>query len=155
MQKGIKIMTIQNDYIWMPGYYNSETFKKHLADGYPGNTAADILLNYEMFVEKVWYGDPPGEDHPDGLRCSWRDWSIMTCGLGGETGEVLEKCKKFIRDRNGDRSLILKELGDTLYYLTKIAHEFDFTLADVIHGNIKKLTKRVEDGTMHGDGDTR
>ena len=49
-------------------------------------------------------------------------------GITGETGEVAEKVKKVIRDRNGifsksDRLEIAKELGDVLWYLSVLAND--------------------------------
>ena len=47
-------------------------------------------------------------------------------GLSGETGEVCEKFKKILRDKHGklspeDKSEIVKELGDVLWYLAAIS----------------------------------
>ena len=44
----------------------------------------------------------------------------MVLGLGGESGEVLEKFKKLLRDHQGtiteeDKQAIIKELGDILW----------------------------------------
>ena len=46
-------------------------------------------------------------------------------GLSGESGEVMEKFKKILRDKNGeisenDRDAIIKELGDVLWYVNSI-----------------------------------
>ena len=51
----------------------------------------------------------------------------MVLGLGGESGEVLEKFKKILRDQKGeitevDKQAIIKELGDILWYVTAVAH---------------------------------
>ena len=47
--------------------------------------------------------------------------------LNGESGEIAEKIGKIIRDKNGvmtevDRALLLKELGDVLWYLSDLAY---------------------------------
>ena len=51
-------------------------------------------------------------------------------GLNGEAGEVAEKIKKVIRDKNSiinedDRREIQKELGDVLWYLAVLVRAFD------------------------------
>ena len=56
-------------------------------------------------------------------------------GLAGETGEVMEKVKKMIRDKNGvfsptpeDLEELKKELGDVLWYLSALAFYMVLTL---------------------------
>lgn len=83
-----------------------------------------------------------------------------TLGLSGEAGEVAEKIKKVIRDKNGvidpeTRNAIAKELGDVLWYVSQLATELGIGLEDVARGNIEKLFSRLERGTLHGDGDER
>ncbi len=85
-------------------------------------------------------------------------------GLAGETGEVVEKVKKLIRDQNitdaGEvseekRAEIAKEMGDVLWYLAQLSTEFGFTFDEVAQKNIEKLTSRKERGVLHGSGDNR
>lgn len=81
-------------------------------------------------------------------------------GFEGEAGEVTEKIKKVFRDKNGvfseeDNVAILKELGDTLWYLTQLSREFGSSLKEVAKLNIEKLEGRRERGTLHGSGDDR
>lgn len=79
-------------------------------------------------------------------------------GLVGEAGEVAEKIKKMIRDNKPMEDVqldILRELGDVLWYIANVAHEFDLTLDEVAEANILKLRSRVERGKIHGDGDNR
>ena len=50
------------------------------------------------------------------------DLMAQILGLAGESGEVMEKFKKLIRDKQGkltadDRAEIIKELGDVLWYV--------------------------------------
>jgi NTP pyrophosphatase (non-canonical NTP hydrolase) len=83
-----------------------------------------------------------------------------TLGINGEAGEIAEKVKKIIRDKNGvwddlDREAIQKEIGDSLWYLAALCHEFGLLLGDTAEKNIEKLTKRVLDNTIHGSGDDR
>ena len=77
-------------------------------------------------------------------------------GLCGETGEVADKIKKFIRDENEiDKIEIGKELGDVLYYLCRIGEYFDLTLEEIAEMNINKLQDRQKRGTISGSGDKR
>tara|TARA_Y100000991_G_C21862306_1_gene301439 strand:+ start:91 stop:420 length:330 start_codon:yes stop_codon:yes gene_type:complete len=83
-----------------------------------------------------------------------------TLGLVGETGEVAEKIKKVIRDKNGifdeeSKNGIKKELGDVLWYLSNLCNEFDFCLEDVALQNIEKLKLRAAKGKISGSGDDR
>lgn len=83
-----------------------------------------------------------------------------TLGLVGESGEVAEKIKKVIRDKNGvideDTKLeISKELGDVLWYLSQISTELNLSLDKIADENLKKLFSRMERNKIHGDGDNR
>ena len=83
-----------------------------------------------------------------------------TLGLVGEAGEVAEKVKKVIRDKNGlfdneSKLGIKKELGDVLWYIANLCTEFEFSMDDVALQNISKLQARVAKGTISGSGDNR
>jgi len=84
----------------------------------------------------------------------------LLLGLVGETGEIAEKAKKIVRDKNSDFSLwdtedIKKELGDVLWYIAVIANYFDITLEDVAALNIDKLANRQRRRLIGGSGDNR
>ena len=84
----------------------------------------------------------------------------QTLGLVGEAGEVAEKLKKVIRDKNGifdDKSKIgiKRELGDVLWYISNLCTELDFKLEDVALQNLEKLKSRVAEGKISGSGDDR
>tara|TARA_R110000751_G_scaffold123940_1_gene225028 strand:+ start:91 stop:477 length:387 start_codon:yes stop_codon:yes gene_type:complete len=79
-----------------------------------------------------------------------------TLGLVGEAGEVAEKVKKKIRDRNKiSAEEIVKELGDVLFYVTALANYFGDNLAIVMEKNVAKLDDREKRGTIKGSGDNR
>ncbi len=64
-------------------------------------------------------------------------------GLSGETGEVAEKLKKVLRDKNGvldktTRIEIKKEIGDVLWYVSQLCTELGIKLGDVAETNIEK-----------------
>ncbi|NBX86367.1 MAG: hypothetical protein EBQ80_03885, partial [Proteobacteria bacterium] len=82
-------------------------------------------------------------------------------GLAGESGEAVEKIKKIIRSAQpfeSQKELIEglhKELGDVLWYLTRMADELGTTLEDIAAQNLEKLKNRQKNQTLHGHGDTR
>ena len=81
-------------------------------------------------------------------------------GLVGEAGEVAEKVKKVIRDKNSifdeeSKLAIKKELGDVLWYLSNLCTEFNFSLEEVALQNLEKLKLRAAKGKIRGYGDDR
>ena len=83
-----------------------------------------------------------------------------TLGLVGEAGEIAEKVKKVIRDKNGffdkdSKNAIKKELGDVLWYISALCTEFNFNMENVALENLEKLKLRSEKGTLSGSGDNR
>lgn len=81
-------------------------------------------------------------------------------GLVGESGEVAEKVKKTIRDHHGewspDRSLeLIKELGDVLWYIARVARELKIPLSTVAELNMLKLQSRKLRDRISGSGDNR
>jgi NTP pyrophosphatase (non-canonical NTP hydrolase) len=81
-------------------------------------------------------------------------------GLAGESGEVSEKIKKLIRDKEGKvdeefKEAVTKELGDVLWYVSQLATEFGLSLDGIASENIKKLYSRLERGMIGGSGDNR
>lgn len=94
----------------------------------------------------------------------------LSAGLAAETGEVMGIIQKFHR---GDKRYVLnpdevipvpsedmrmslmKEMGDTLWYLACLADYFDIPLSAIARSNISKLEKRQKEGVIQGDGDNR
>lgn len=112
----------------------------------------------------------PGQGTPLGLAY---------CGLklNGEAGELAEHVGKAMRDDglmsaqliNSDgtggtsmgkltperRELILKEIGDCLWYLGALCRELGTTLSFVALMNLRKLYDRQERNALQGSGDER
>ncbi len=85
-------------------------------------------------------------------------WIYPALGLCGETGEVAEKLKKYIRDKKPIaqiREELIMELGDVLWYVANLAYEFDITLDEIAEKNIEKLFSRKKRNCICGDGDNR
>src|SRR5438874_4450532 len=77
----------------------------------------------------------PGGDHI----------AIALLGLAGETGAVLTAYKKHLRDGPANpefRARMREELGDTLWYLSTVAHHLDLELDDIATANLGKITDR-------------
>ena len=90
----------------------------------------------------------------------FKDLMAYILGLGGESGEVLEKVKKIVRDKGGvltaeDKEKIVKELGDVLWYIAVIADGLNYDLQEVADINIKKLQDRKKRNKLKGSGDNR
>ena len=84
----------------------------------------------------------------------------LVLGLVGETGEVAEKFKKLVRDKDSDPGAIARddltlELGDVLWHLAVLADYFDLKLDDVAQANVAKLADRQSRGVLGGSGDHR
>lgn len=86
--------------------------------------------------------------------------SYLALAICGEAGELADKVKKVIRDKQGqfyipDLTAIAMELGDILWYAANLAKVLGYDLSDIAQLNIEKINGRVERGTLHGSGDNR
>lgn len=97
--------------------------------------------------------------------------------LNGEAGELAEHIGKAIRDdrffpnginddgerladlganlTNSRRNLIVREIGDCLWYLAALCHELRVPLRRVAVANLQKLLDRQQRDKLQGDGDNR
>ena len=85
---------------------------------------------------------------------------FLTLGLAGEVGEVANQVKKVYRDDKGilseeRREKIIRELGDSLWYMAALCVNLDITMGEVASRNIEMLASRKKRGTLGGDGDDR
>ena len=76
------------------------------------------------------------------------DWiTEKLLGLSEECGETLGLVKKAeFHGRELDREALKKELGDVLWYLSTIAHFYNFRMSDIATANVDKLRKRYPQG---------
>lgn len=99
-------------------------------------------MNYDQFVEDT---------------CTYRDDIYPVLGLAGETGEFVELVKKAWRDHNElwaehvNQDKVISELGDIIWYITRIAHRFGWSLDTVLKYNQQKLEDRRENGKKDND----
>ena len=68
-------------------------------------------------------------------------------GIAGEAGECVDMVKKHLFHGHVlDREALVKELGDSLWYLTQMASDLGVSLEDVARQNIDKLEARYPEG---------
>lgn len=89
----------------------------------------------------------------------YKPW-VYALGLTGEAGELADKIKKVYRDKCGvfkqeEREAIVKELGDVLWYLTRLGATLGFSLEQIAEINVEKLADRAKRGKIGGSGDDR
>ena len=81
-------------------------------------------------------------------------WNAM--GLAGEAGEVADTIKKAVFHQHGiDRDVLIKELGDVLWYVAGLCTKLGVPMGGVMEINIAKLRKRYPDGYTSADSKTR
>lgn len=91
----------------------------------------------------------------------WKVLGISYASLGlGEVGEIQNRVKKIIRDSDGEitdeiKDILIKELGDVLWYVAALCKELNTTMDDVAQKNLEKLFSRKDRGVLHGSGDNR
>lgn len=83
-----------------------------------------------------------------------------TLGLAGEAGEVADKVKKVLRDKNGEfkdaeKRDIALELGDILWYIAALSRDLGYDLNQIAQYNLDKLASRKERNQISGSGDNR
>lgn len=93
-----------------------------------------------------------------------------TVAMSGEIGEFANKVKKLMRSyglsegvsldilimKPKSRKIIeglIHELGDILWYAAMSARELNVTLDQVAEANIHKLSQRVKNNAIEGEGD--
>lgn len=91
---------------------------------------------------------------------TFKDLLHWVLGINGESGEIAEKVKKIIRDKNGevsdeDKKDLAKEIGDVLWYLAVFADQLGISLDDIAQQNLEKLQSRKQRGVLGGSGDDR
>lgn len=99
----------------------------------------DIDVYHELAMRTKGRDDENMEFN-DAITC----WGL---GVAGEAGEVADYIKKVrFHDKTLDRDILIKEMGDVLWYLAALADELDISLSYVATQNILKLQKRYPNG---------
>lgn len=93
--------------------------------------------------------------YPEAGSGSQGELSYLGLGLVNEAGEVAGKIKKLIRDNTFEPKKIADELGDTLWYIARLADSLGYNLTTILKWNYEKLQNRLENNTIRGSGDNR
>ena len=72
-----------------------------------------------------------------------REKEYLMIGLMNAAGEVGVAFKKEIRDRIDNTDLIIDEMGDVLWYLTRLCDVYNIKISDLMLNNIDKLFQRM------------
>ena len=132
--------------------YYSTPRRNGLSHNSPRRSAYSYVVDMNSYQQAALRTAAPKEKHNELFH--------LLLGLVGETGEIAEKAKKIVRDKDSDFSQwdiedLKKELGDTLWYVAVIADHFDVRLEDVAQLNIAKLADRQKRAMLGGSGDNR
>ncbi|KRL38625.1 nucleoside triphosphate pyrophosphohydrolase family protein [Liquorilactobacillus uvarum] len=72
-------------------------------------------------------------------------------GLAGESGQLIDLIKNYtFKGQDLDRSEMVHEIGDVLWYLSQIAAWADIPFDEVAEDNIRTLNKRYPHGFSQG-----
>jgi len=113
--------------------------------------AAEAVVRAETAVPLP---DLAPEDEVTALKLSY-----LALGLCGESSEVAEKIVAVLENggtlTDEARRGIISEVGDTLWYLTRLVDELGSHMGEVARSNLDKVTSRRARGVSQGSGDDR
>ena len=115
-------------------------------------TLVTFVDDYQEWAKQKWFA---GANLAQRLEENEAAFIVASFGVGGESGEFLEKVKKQLRGDVVSDVEIIKELGDILYYIAIVADAKGYTLSEVFEANIKKLDDRQNRQVLQGSGDNR
>lgn len=101
------------------------------------------LKDYQVWTTTV-------DNYPEDLA-----FDCYVMGLCSEAGEVAGKVKKEYRDDVILEDEIISELGDCLWYLTRMTDHLGLTLDELAALNYSKIEGRKRRDTIKGSGDNR
>ena len=94
--------------------------------------------------------------YPDAFCGTDVEKAYLCLGLASEAGEVASLMKKEMRDGvDFGREKWLSEFGDVLFYITRLADVYGFTMEDLMLENVAKLNDRKQRNVITGFGDNR
>jgi NTP pyrophosphatase (non-canonical NTP hydrolase) len=134
----------------MTCFSNSHVFADGATTCMCGMESQKYLPTFDKFVDDLWFC---GNSSVGGVP----ELAYLGLCITGEAGEIAEKLKKAYRDeeRVTDKLVLAMELGDVLFYVTRMAHALGYSLEDVAKILVEKLNDRKTRGVLRGQGDER
>jgi len=99
-----------------------------------------VLKTYENFTSQTAI-------HPHAHTGNRDELMYLSLGMVCEAGEVGNKIKCFFFDstpQKGDKESVLKECGQTLWYLTRLINALGGNVEDVIKMNVSEVKERMK-----------
>ena len=94
--------------------------------------------------------------YPDACCGTDAEKAYLSLGLASEAGEVASLMKKEMRDlKEYSPETWLSEMGDCVFYITRLLDVFGYSLEDAMLYNYSKLLDRQQRNKLTGDGSAR
>lgn len=107
--------------------------------------------DYQHAAARTLIDKPDAEYSAEQIMLVWN-----ALGLVGEAGEVADTIKKAVFHQHGlDRDMLIKELGDVLWYVAALCTKLGVDMSYVAGLNIAKLRKRYPEGYSSEDSKAR
>jgi NTP pyrophosphatase (non-canonical NTP hydrolase) len=143
--------------------FAAATLGPHQSDCYLLKNESELTkdsITFNSFQEEIKISDLFEKEEHSSEHVNSAAWTDKILGLAGEAGEVADKFKKIIRDKDGyiseeDRVEILKEIGDVLWYAATICRYMGKDFSEAAQSNLDKMHDRMERGVLNGSGDNR
>lgn len=103
------------------------------------DTEIDYIVDYKKYAWKGFCENPTNKKILDLLH--------MSMGYTSEAAEVQDTLKKFVfHSKEYDKSSLLDEIGDSVWYLFNMITLLDINFKDVLISNMIKLDSRYPNG---------
>lgn len=103
----------------------------------------DYFQRYRDFVDsKVRLGNSNLASSSNDDNGYYTRLNLGALGLAGESGEVVDLLKKVIHGKELDRSKLVDEMGDVLWYFTLICNVTGLSFDEIMKHNMNKLNER-------------
>lgn len=101
-------------------------------------------MNYTEFLERINKNYPGNRAEIGPINIEILHAALGLCEEAGEVASLIKK--NIFYGQAIDTNKMLGELGDTLHYLTRLAHLLNYSMPTVMDANVSKLDKRFPNG---------